>query len=322
MTNIDKQEGQETPQTDTQIIKVAVQSFDLGNISEVKTLETKGNRRAFKVTTDRSIVVIKSASPESSQEKVDKDIYILKYLEQFHFPAPRLIQTHSGDDLAFIEGRATYGYQFIEGERPKPNVEYFQALGSLLAQLHTIPTENYPFHSTFIPKEELPKLKDNLSMITRADEQTDVAKLIQDVDMFPSFEHLPKAVIHTDPYFSNIIQRNDQLYCIDLDDAGIAPAIIDLGYVLAHCCTTEPSDREELGVDGQGIMWHQDWAESFLKGYQEVRPLSDEEKRHLSDAARFAMLVYITDWEEENKLSETRLERYKLLSKQVPLLSL
>ena len=148
-------------------------------------------------------------------------------------------------------------------------------------------------------------------------DQTNVIPLIGDIDQFPSFDHLPQSIIHTDPYFYNVIQNGDKLSFIDLDDAGVAPALIDIGYVLAHCCTTTPSDRKELGVGGEGIIWHGEWAKSFLEGYQSQRPLTDEEKRLLEDAAKFGMLVYIVDWDDNTKLSDERFERYQTLSKNV-----
>lgn len=307
---------------DNPIVEEAVKSFNIGKISEIKKLETKGGRKAYKVTTDKGVFVIKSAAVESTYEKLEKDLYILNYLKDFNFPVPQLIKTLQDEYLIKVEGHATYSYPYIEGVHPKPSNNFFHDLGKLLAQLHLIPAENYPYKSTFTPEIELPKLRENLSRIAQLGENKEISKLIKDIDSFPSFKDLPKTIIHTDPYFSNLIQNNDQLYFIDLDDAGVAPAIIDVGYVLAHCCTTEPGDREERDLEGDGIIWHQDWAESFIEGYQNLRSLSQKEKEHLVAAASFGMLVYLPDWEDLNTISESRLERYKLILQNIPRLNI
>jgi Ser/Thr protein kinase RdoA (MazF antagonist) len=304
---------------ESSIVNAAVKDYSLGSISNINELEAKGERKVYKVTTEQGTYVVKATAPNDI-DKVKKDIFILKYLEQFSFPAPHLLKTSQGDTLTYLEDRAVYAYKYIEGNNPIPSIEYFTLLGKLLAQLHTLPIKEYPYQSDFTPEHEFPKLIDNLKKIKKDDQNEDIAKLLEDIKAFPVFKNLSNSIIHTDPYFSNIIQNGNRIFLVDLDDAGVAPAIIDVGYVLAHCCTTEPGDREELRLKGEGIMWHQEWAESFLKGYREVRSLSQEEMRYLPDAARFAMLVYITDWEKENSLSSSRFQRYKLISEHVPLL--
>src|SRR3989344_142836 len=303
-----------------EIISFAAQKFDLGKVKEIKALETKGDRKVYKVYTDKGMFIVKASASGYDEKIIAKDIYILEYLKKYKFNAPRLLMTSQGERVLNLADRAIYVYEFIQGSFPKPTPEYFVSLGKLLANLHNIPADSYPYKSNFIPKKELPKLIQNLKQITSTDQKEDAERLIEEISSFPDLNNLPISIIHTDPYFSNIIQNDTELFLIDLDDAGVAPAIIDVGYVLAHCCTTEPGDREKLKTDGEGIVWHQDWAECFLKAYQKIRKLSEEEIKLLPFAARFGMLVYITDWEVKHSLSKTRLERYKLLSKHVPAL--
>jgi Ser/Thr protein kinase RdoA (MazF antagonist) len=304
---------------DIHSLKFAASQFMLGNIIDVTKLDAKGDRLVFKVVTDKGSFIIKSADSKSSHDKVRQDIYGLKYLADHHMPVPHLQQTQEGNHTIYINRRVTYAYEYLEGDHPKPSPTYFDQLGELIGRLHNVPAETYPYASQFVPQLVLPHVRKDVEKMADLD-HLESKTILHAIDTFPSFGHLPRSIIHTDLYFQNLIQNQNGLYLIDLDDAGVAPAIIDVGYVLAHCCTTEPGDREDWNMAGEGVIWHQDWAEHFLDSYQKVRPLTKQEKHFLPDAASFGMLAYITDWIKPDTLSDTRLERYNLICRNVPLL--
>jgi Ser/Thr protein kinase RdoA (MazF antagonist) len=314
------EEHREINDLDRKIVEFAVSFFSLGSFHKITKLAAKGDRKVYLVDSEFGKVVIKASAKDESKEKVSKDIYILRYLEKYHLPVPELLKGKQNFFLTQFDGRIVYVYSFIEGYSPKPSGNYFYNLGVLLAKLHTISIANYPYCSLFTPEFEIPKLlkefdeKRQLVNVSRFDE---LKKLLED---FPSFEKLPKGIIHTDPYLTNLVQNNDDLYLIDLDDAGIAPLLIDIGYVVAHGFTTEPRNKNEHAVMVDQVLWHQDWAEEFFKGYQQIRNLTKEEKDLLLDATRFSMIVYIFAWEENGSIANSWFERYDLLETNVPLL--
>jgi Ser/Thr protein kinase RdoA (MazF antagonist) len=292
--------------------------FSLGTLLSYQKLATKGDRVAYKVVTTQATAVIKASARTERRDKIERDVFCLKHLDRNRVPAPELFSTASGDSVVTLDGRLVYVYRFIEGTSPRPDESCLAALGVLLARLHMLSVEGYPYASTFTPDAVLPFVREHLPEVVCEGQEADVAFLLREIEVFPSFDGLPRSIIHSDPYFSNIVQDDDQLSFIDLDDAGVAPAIIDVGYVLAHCCTTHPGDRAKLDIAGDGIMWHPEWAKSFLDAYQAVRALTADEKAHLADAARFAMLAYIADWESQKSYLEIGLERYRLLREHVP----
>ena len=98
---------------------------------------------------------------------------------------------------------------------------------------------------------------------------------------------LPAAMIHTDVCFENTIQTaTGEVVLIDWDDAGLAPALQDVGYFLVH----------EAIPSGDAVDW--DRARAFLDGYQSERPLETREWDRLADALVFGALAYVlAPWE-------------------------
>lgn len=130
---------------------------------------------------------------------------------------------------------------------------------------------------------------------------------------FPSFEGLPESLIHTDPYYVNLLDGLDgRLYLIDWEDGGISYPLIDVGYV-GHLTTFLPHDRVELGLAFDGpVAWLPDWAQAFLDGYQAVRPMTKGEQELFPWAVRLNFLQYIWEWDERRILSENY-QRMKIL---------
>lgn len=74
------------------------------------------------------------------------------------------------------------------------------------------------------------------------------------------------------------------------------------------------------GAEGNGngnrISYHPDWAVAFLNSYQQIRPLTDQEKKLLPYAAIFAMVVYIEDGE-DNKIKQNNFNRYQMIKEKI-----
>jgi hypothetical protein len=208
-------------------------------------------------------------------------------------------------------------------------------LGGLLARLHSLPVGGeVPAASSgaegrlavpesgYRPEQNLPGLRDALRQVdsfigeagplTPREQRAIVPELLELIERFPSFDRLPRGIIHSDPYFVNLIETpaassgveappavpaND-LYLIDWEDGGVSYPLLDVGYVLAHLVTFTPRDRAVWGVPGpeSGPNWRPDWGREFLDAYQAVRPLTAEEQRLLPDAIRLNFMEYIPNW--------------------------
>jgi thiamine kinase-like enzyme len=191
--------------------------------------------------------------------------------------------------------------------------------GALLARLHTLPVDNTARTSLHRPAALLDEVKEWLLDAPDTPEQQRMAQeMLGMIAEFPSFEGLPESLIHTDPYFVNLVDGADgRLYLIDWEDAGISYPLIDVGYV-GHLSTYLPHDRLDLGLSGdEAITWRPDWAQAFLDGYQAVRALTKREQELFPWAVRLNYLMYIWEWNERRIIPENY-QRMKLLEELRP----
>ena len=286
----------------------------------MKKLATSGQREAYLLETEQGRLVLKITDPNRPEEVVKNDIGILDYLARFDFPAPLPVFTRDRRLYLPFENRFFYMYRYIEGKKPTPSSAMLAACGRALANLHTLPLDQTARKSLHRPAYLLDELRSwLLNAPDTAEQQRMAQEVLGMVDDFPSFEGLPESLIHTDPYFVNLLDGTDgRLYLIDWEDAGISYPLIDVGYV-GHLTTYLPHDRVHLGLDGkEAITWRPDWAQSFLDGYQSVRTLTGRERELFPYAVRLNFLIYIWEWGERRILPENY-QRMKLLESLRPI---
>jgi thiamine kinase-like enzyme len=193
--------------------------------------------------------------------------------------------------------------------------------GGLLARLHSLPLDEAARVSLHRPDYILNDLRAYLRETPDTPDQQRMAEEIwQVIANFPSFDGLPEGLVHTDPYFVNLLETpRGGLTLIDWEDAGIAYPLMDVGYV-GYLATYLPHDRANLGLadDRRPVTWRPDWAQAFLDGYQEVRPLTRSERELFPWALRLNFLEYIWEWTERRIIPEN-FQRMKILEGFQPL---
>lgn len=278
--------------------------YDGGPFQIERAFATNGQRMAFLARGTQARYVVKVSDPDRRETTVATDTRTQAYLAGVGFPAPRPQPARSGAlylpyDALPGEGRFLYLYDYIPGGPPQPADRFYRRLGQMLAQLHSLPWEGLAPISPYRPEVELPLVRERLAGLDDSAQAEVIADLLEIIDAFPSFADLPTGIIHTDPYFVNLLETPaGGLYLIDWDDAGASYPLLDVGYVLAHLCSFTARDRALWGVPGapDGLLARPDWAQLFLDAYQSVRPLSAAEIRRLPDAVRISFLVYVVDW--------------------------
>lgn len=278
------------------------------------SLAASGKRQAYRLMTQSGELILKMTDPGREESVVQSDVQILQYLAQYDFPSARVVSARDGQLYLPYGDQYLYLYTYIDGCYPRVTASLYPRLGALLARLHSIPFENFGRISPYQPVDLLVQMKDRLLQIQdRSGQELMVNDLLERIERFPSFEGLPKGLIHTDPYFVNMLEDpRGRLCLIDWDDAGISYPLLDVGYI-GHLSTFLPHDRQKWNVVGEGeVSWFPQWAQLFLDGYQSVRPLSALEKDLFPCAVWLNFLVYSIDWDQDRIIIENY-QRMKIL---------
>ena len=102
-------------------------------------------------------------------------------------------------------------------------------------------------------------------------------------------DDMPKAIVHTDVHWGNTVRTPaGDMVLIDWDDAGLGPAIQDVGYFIAH----------KAVLPTEGVRWAPEMSIAFLQGYEQARPLSDAERQALPHSIVYGAPSYVlAPWE-------------------------
>ena len=299
---------------DSRLLPVLHAHYGLENVQVVQKFDTSGRREAYLLRTAQGLLVLKLTDPGRPENIVQGDTGILATLARHGFPAPLPVYTREKRLYLPFGERFFYLYQFIEGKKPTPSAALLEECGRLLARLHTLPLDDSARPSLHRPPLLLEELRGWLDAVPHTPEQQGMSReILAMIAAFPSFEGLPEALIHTDPYFVNLLEGGDgRLYLIDWEDAGISYPLIDAGY-LGHLVTYLPGDRLKLGLAGdEAITFQPAWARAFLDGYQSVRRFTREEQALFPYAVRLNFLMYIWDWDARRIIPENY-RRMKLM---------
>jgi Ser/Thr protein kinase RdoA (MazF antagonist) len=185
--------------------------------------------------------------------------------------------------LAYVPAHQTLVLEAIHGPRLADledidRREGFTRLGAALATLHTLPLPNAPRFKRL----DISQAHQVADLIGRS--RPDVSHLAHALadDLASRWEpsREPAVCLHGDVHPKNGIMTAGRITLIDLDQAGPGPAAADLGSLLAAL-------RYDDHVGLQAAAG--EWAEAFLGGYAEVRPLPPPSQLRWHTAA--ALLV-------------------------------
>lgn len=257
---------------DDQAIDEILRSYGLKLRGDYKVLSGGSENTNYKVETDKGSAVL-TICEQKSVEAANELASLLVYLDQHDFATSKLIKTTAGDLTISHKGKPVMLKAFIEGIVIKDLPEALLInLGRDLARLHQIPPPDYVPTEISYGIEHFHKVA-----IYAAD--SPFHHWIEDMEDFITeyiTDDLPKALIHSDIFYNNIIVSADQLEAqiMDFEEATYYYRIFDIGMMLIGVC----SEAGKLRLDQ---------AHSLLKGYQQEIDLLPAEK-----AALQAFTVY------------------------------
>lgn len=256
--------------------------YGLEHVVKLTPLSLGISNSNYKVELTNQVVLLK-ISNDKNQKQLRDEQNILLYLHEQNFPySLRPFSTLSGN-LVYEFGKY-FGviFPFVEGIPPGPSDFTCREVGMALAELHSIKHDD----------EKLKKLRHHEEVGFGANEilnYTKSSKCPTDYkeafdlffpDQLKAFIEAPfkKGIIHGDLYYDNTLFNNNHLSSVlDFEQAGVGEYILDIGISISGTCLEKGRVITPL-------------VESYLSGYESVRPLSTEEKKHIHDAIILGLL--------------------------------
>ena len=249
-----------------QVIETA-SAYDLGAISSCRLMDGGLANSSFHLASEAGefVATITSTGIKSTQETKNL-ITLLLYLQKAGFNTTQVIPTKTGSYLIDVKDGNFFLKQYVRGTVMRDlRPGQLKRIGRQMAQLHGI---------------EAPEFLDR--HFSYGIEKFDEVILCGLPDPFVTWlteintyiepyldDALPKALIHGDIFFDNVIVDNSGLTITDFEEACYYFRVYDLGTTIAGTCTdTKGGIRLELIA-------------ALLQGYQELNHLSMLEKSSL-----------------------------------------
>lgn len=226
----------------------------------------------------------------ANDQSVASLAYILSFLERQSYLAEQIVHAVNNDVVVRYENMLLLMTHFVEGIPIDYSVPALYLLGKTLGKLHALSIENTPM----LPKAEMLPAPELVYAWTELIKVADsVAKALHQqydtlanaVSMLNRCENAPLVIIHNDCHPGNAIcTSSKEVLLIDWHGAGLGPAVIDVGFLLASC-----------EIPFQGIApfeVNQERIPAIIDGYCQYHILTPTELDLLPDAIRFRALVY------------------------------
>jgi len=259
-----------------QQIKEVLEKYSAGEFKS-RTLVYNEWNTAYHLKTTKGDFLLKILNFQNEKELL-KEVEIMNRLkEKIPCSFPLLSKEKKyyikyADSIVLIK-KFIRGKPVLRGE--KLSNENLSQLGKYYAIIHK--TKNL----SNIPKRDLySHLQNFFDKISKSSEEYCVAKstftFLNNRKFNPKI--FPKGLIHADLHTENLLVNNRKILAIlDFEDSHIGSFIYDLGIcILDTCWKGRDLSKERIAT--------------FIKGYESIRKLTEQEKEHLIDSAIFAGL--------------------------------
>ena len=236
----------------------------------------------YKVQLEDETVLLKISNDKNPSQLAGEQ-NILVYLKDCGYP-------YSLKPFALKNGHFIYEYgpyfgvlyPFVQGIPPGPSDFTCFEVGKAIAELHSIQHNENDLKNIRTHEEVGFGAQEILEYIDSPNCPKDFKESLQTLfpDKLQGFKNasLQKGVIHGDLYYDNTLFDNNVIKTVlDFEQAGIGEYVLDLGISISGSCLEKGRIITPL-------------VNSFLKGYESVRPLPSVEKEYLDQAIILGLL--------------------------------
>ena len=255
-----------------------VAQYPIGRSLKLEEIPGGFGNSNFKLTTTDGEFLLKICDEKDSVE-LNMQIALLQHLRQHAYPTVYPILTKNQKPLIHETFGSVMLYPFLQGEEPLPSPNILAQLGEALAKLHCIPpVAGLPPFAMGISQMR-PFLQEVHDTEFAAHPFVELLKS-QLEEMEPHLNApLPIGLLHGDLFLDNTLFDGDKMVAIlDFEEGCYDTLLIDVGMTIIGCCYT--SDHR-LNLET---------VQRFLDAYNAVRPLTENEWKHLDCFVHYAAL--------------------------------
>lgn len=258
--------------------------YGLGQVREVVAIPEGSINTNHRVLTSTGRFFVRHTTVRSAED-LRFEAALLTHLTESHFPSPTLVMTQQGRPFLELEGGRVSVFTWLSGEELKRShvtAEHVEFLGQELGKMHRI---TQSFSGSRVNPYSAEQVRSWLEGL-RGHEDEEVATVADEL-----VEHLeraeqardhglqPHGVIHADLFLDNVKWLAGRVLAFfDFEMACRDAYGLDVVITLNAWCF-DNGYRPEL-------------CRSFIRGYQESRPLSEVERENLFGHALFGSVRY------------------------------
>jgi homoserine kinase type II len=282
--------------------------YGLGPLKLLKPLGLGISNSNYKAILEDESVLLK-VSDDKGEAELRGEQEILSYLKQRGYPYSICPLSLKGQDETIYHYKGNVGviFEFVPGIPPGPSDETCYEIGRALALLHKI--EKNEGYFKLRPHEEVGFGAPAVVQYTKKDTCPEdfkkaFSRIFSDgLNHYRSMD-FEQGLIHGDLYYDNTLFHNNHLNCVlDFEQAGRGPLILDLGICISGTCLEKGTINLKL-------------INSLLEGYEQIRPLPEQEKQMLNQSillALFSIALWRIKRFKEGDLDPSKEDNYREL---------
>lgn len=292
------------------IAQTILDLYSLGEITDLIPLSHGISNSNYQVNLKDGKPVLLKISNDKDHSQLAAEQKILKTLKDFGFKLS--LTPYVTNDLRLVyqhENMCGVIYPFISGKVQSPSKMVCREIGKGLGGLH-LSTHNQDLRQLNLRNHvDVGFDAAQIELYTQTQNCPEDFREAYEQILKKSMKQylatdLPYGIIHGDLYYDNILFEDNQINAIlDFEQAGIGSFIFDLGVSASGTCLENGKMTNEL-------------VKEFIQGYEEVRPLSTEEKALIPEAISIGLLS-IALWRikrfNERNLDPKKKDNYKEL---------
>lgn len=240
--------------------------YEIDEIISHKVLSGGSENTNYLITSESESYVLTICEQKSIAEAKNLSL-LLEHLADHSFSTSKIIRNKEGQPISTFNEKPVILKTFLEGKIMSDlPLHLIELIGAELGKLHQVEAPNYLPNSLSYGIEQF----SDIELYDKGSPFHDWLKKIEEQSSTYLSKKMPKTLIHSDVFYSNVIVESDEksVTIMDFEEATYYYRVFDVGMTI-------------VGICGEGEMINLDKVSSLLKGYVREIKLTDLEKTAL-----------------------------------------